>query len=239
MKYSAEKISLASYGPTGMLGDYSGSTHLQGEVLGAMLDLIIRDATNGRKSMDDVMRKMMVDFSGEKGVTSTGIEQTVHGIYGCNVHSFFQDHVFGRRQIDFSKWLKLIGLQLTIEWKDVLSADGKPSPDLRVYSWQNPNENFIRLGITNPANCWAKAGLHTGDKIISVNGTIVVGARDFRQLIRGVKIGDTVTMEVQQPAGKVQVNVLITGYQYPDVHIFPLVGATEKQKHLLSEWTNN
>jgi predicted metalloprotease with PDZ domain len=239
VKYSAEKISLASYGPTGMLGDHSGSTHLQGEVLGAMLDLIIRDATNGRKSMDDAMRKMMENFSGEKGFTSTDIEQTVHEICGCNVHPFFQDHVFGSRQIDFNKWLKLIGLQFAIEWKDVLSADGKASPDLRVYSWQNPNENFIRLGITNPASCWANAGLHTGDKIISVNGTVVVAPRDFRQLIRGVKIGDTVTMEVQQPAGKVRVNVMITGYQYPDVHIFPLVGATEKEKHLLSEWTNN
>ena len=34
LKYSAEKISLASYGPIGMLGDYSASTHLQGEAIG-------------------------------------------------------------------------------------------------------------------------------------------------------------------------------------------------------------
>jgi predicted metalloprotease with PDZ domain len=239
LKYSAEKISLASYGPIGMLGDYSASTHLQGEVLGSMLDLIIRDATNGRKSMDDVMRKMMENFSGEKGFTSKDIEQTIHEVCSCNVHQFFQDYVFGSKQIDFKKYLELIGLQMSMAWKDVLSSDGKTSPDLRVYSWQKANESFIRLGITNPASCWAKAGLHTGDKIISVNGTTLAAARDFRQLIRGVKIGDIVIVEVEQPTGKLKKNVLISGYQQPDVHIVPITTATETQRRLYTQWINN
>ncbi len=239
LKYSAEKISLASYGPIGMLGDYSGTTHLQGEVLGEMLDFIIRDATNGKQSMDNVMRKMMENFSGEKGFTSKDIEQTIHEVCSCNIHTFFQDYVFGNKQIDFNKYLQLAGLQMSMAWEDVLSADGKTSPDLRVYSWQNPDENFIRLGITNPASCWGKAGLHTGDIIESVNGTIIKATRDFRQLIRGVKIGDTVVVEVKQPAGIKKTNVLITGYQQPEVHIISVAGATEKQKNLFRQWINN
>src|SRR5438105_8765659 len=85
-RYSAESVSLAAYGPVGMLGDYTGSTHLQGEILGAMLDLIIRDATDGKHSMDDVMRKMMEKFSGEKGFTSKDIETTIHGVCSCDLH---------------------------------------------------------------------------------------------------------------------------------------------------------
>jgi predicted metalloprotease with PDZ domain len=239
IKYSAEEISLASYGPPGMLGDYSGSTHLQGEVLGTILDFVIRDATNGRKSMDDVMRKMMEKFSGETGFTSTGIEQIVKEVCGCNVHQFFLDHVFGRKQIDFNKWLKLLGLQSTFQWKNVLSPDGKASPDLRVYSWQKPGENFIRLGITNPTSCWAKAGLHTGDKLISVNGTIIGGARDLRQLIRDVKVGDTVKMEVEKPNGHSKVTVVIAGYLQPEVHISRLRASTEKETRLFNQWMSN
>ena len=90
LKFSAEKISEASYGPIGMLGDYSASTHLQGEVLGSMLDLIIRDVSNGNKTIDDVMRKMLERFSGEKGFTSKDIEQAVKDVCGCNVHQFFR-----------------------------------------------------------------------------------------------------------------------------------------------------
>ena len=237
--YSAEKISLASYGPMGMLGDYSGSTHLQGEVLGTLLDFIIRDATNGKRSMDDVMRKMMENFSGEKGFTSKDIELTIHKVCGCDVHQFFEDHVFGNKKIDFDKYLKLAGLQMSLTWKDVLSNDGKPAPDLRVYSWQENKENFIRLGITNPSSCWAKAGLHTGDIVKSIDGTILKTERDLRQLIRIAKIGDMVAMEIQKPSGMVKTNILITGYQQPEIHITPIIGAIEKKKKIFTQWMNN
>jgi len=236
LKYSAEKISLASYGPMGMLGDYSGSTHLQGEVLGTMLDFIIRDATTGKKSMDDVMRRMMEKFSGQQGFTSKDVEQTVHEVCNCNVHQFFQDHVFGSKQIDFNKYLQLIGLQMSMTWKDVLSPDAKIIPDLRVYSWQKPGENFIRVGITNPASCWGKAGLHTGDIIKSVNGATINAPGDFRRLIRGINVADTVSVEVQRATGTWKTNILITGYQQPVVNIAQMTHTTEKQRHLYEQW---
>ena len=75
MLISPEKVSLAADGPPGMLGDYTASTHLQGELIGTMLDLIIRDATNGKRSIDDVMRKMFERFSGERGFSGSDIEK--------------------------------------------------------------------------------------------------------------------------------------------------------------------
>ncbi len=238
LKFSAEKISLASYGPIGMLGDYSASTHLQGEVLGAMLDLIIRDATNGKRSMDDVMRKMLERFSGEKGFISKDIEQAVEDVCGCNVHRFFQDHVYGNKQIDFAKYLQLSGLQYTMEWKDVLANDGKPAPDLRVFPYQLPGENITRIGITNPSGCWGKAGLHTGDIIKTVNGKTLVAASEFRPQIRNAKPGDTISMDVERQGGIINIKVLISGYQQPVVHISPISAATEKQKKLYEQWVS-
>ena len=235
-KYSAEEISLASYGPIGMLGDYSGSTHLQGEVLGTMLDLIIRDASNGKRSMDDVMRKMMENFSGEKGFTSKDIEQAVHKVCACNVHQFFLDHVYGHKQIDFNKYLGLIGLKMNAEWKDVLLADKQLAPDLRAYSWQNPNENIVRLGISNPASCWAKAGLHTGDILRSVNGMPIKSTRDFRQMIRDLKRGDTIAIEVGQRTGVKKSNVFITGYQQPEVRVTESDQSSPREQNLFNQW---
>ena len=236
LKFSAEKISEASYGPAGMLGDYSGSTHLQGEVLGAILDLIIRDATNGKHSMDDVMRKMLERFSGEKGFTSKDIEQAVKDVCGCNVQSFFRDHVYGYKQIDFAKHLKILGLQYTIEWKDVLSNDMKPVPDLRIYSYQTPGENVLRVGISNPASAWGRSGLHTGDIIKTINGKILATTADFRTLIRNAKIADTVTIEIQRPSGLAKINVLVTSYQQPVVRIIQLSSTTPKQQKQLEDW---
>ena len=236
LKFSAEKISEASYGPIGMLGDYSASTHLQGEVLGSMLDLIIRDVSNGNKTIDDVMRKMLERFSGEKGFTSKDIEQVVKDASGYNVHQFFVDHVYGSKQIDFSKYLKLIGLQYTIEWKDVLSNDQKPVPDLRAFVYQLPGENVLRMGLSNPTVAWARAGLHTGDIVKTVNGKIVANQMDFRTIQRNAKIGDTIVVEVKRPSGVQKIHVLITGYQQPFVRIAQLPAITEKQRRLYEQW---
>jgi predicted metalloprotease with PDZ domain len=239
LKYSAEKISLASYGPVGMLGDYSASTHLQGEILGVLLDFIIRDATGGEKSMDDVMRKMLENFSGEKGFKSHNIEETVHQICGCDVHSFFSDYVFGSREIDFNKYLKLAGLQMNVALKDARAGDGKPIPDLRIYSWQKKGEDFLRIVITNPQSCWGKAGLHTGDIIKLIKGIPMKTTNDFRQLIRNLQIGDSVAMEVEKPSGILKINVLIKGYQQPEVKIQPLANASQKQKNLFAQWNDS
>jgi predicted metalloprotease with PDZ domain len=236
-KFSAEKISEAAYGPAGMLGDYSAGTHLQGEVLGAMLDLIIRDATNGKHSIDDVMRKMMQGFSGERGFTSRNIEKKVEEICSCKLGQFFNDHVFGTRQIDFSKYLQLIGLQYTMEWKDILGDDGKPSPDLRVFSYRLPNQDVTRIGITNPTSCWAKAGLHTGDVVRSVNGKAVTGP-DFRPLIRNAKVGDEISIEVEKKSGVFKTIVSVTSFQQPVIHITQLLTSTEKQQTLYRDWVN-
>ena len=236
LKFSAEKISEASYGPVGMLGDYSGSTHLQGEVIGAMLDLVIRDATSGKYSMDEVMRKMLERFSGEKGFTSKDVEQTVRDVCGCNVQQFFRDHVYGNKQIDFSKYLKLFGLQYTMEWKDVLSNDLKPVPDLRIFSYQLPREDVLRIRLSNPKSVWGRSGLHTGDIIKAINGKSLAAAADFRLLIRNVKIGDSVTVEVGRSSGIAKINVLITGYQQPVVRITRLSSTTTKQQKHLEDW---
>lgn len=239
MKYSAEKISQASYGPPGMLGDYSASAHLQGEVFGTLLDLIIRDASNGKLSMDDVMRKMMQSFSGEEGFTTNDIERVVHEVCRCNVHQFFVDHVYGNKQIDFNKYLALIGLRMTVEWKDVLSPDNKIAPDLRVYSWQARDESMVRIGITTPASCWGKAGLHTGDILKSVNGISISSPRDFRQAIRKAKPGDTIVIQVERPSGMARANVVVTGYQQPEVKIVESNEFSEKKKRLLNQWESN
>jgi len=236
LKFSAEKISLASYAPAGFLGDYSASTHLQGEMLGALLDLIVRNATNGKRSMDDVMRVMMERFSGTKGFTSNDIEQAITDVGEYNVHQFFQDHIYGNKQIDFDKYLKLIGLEHQLEWKEVLSNDNKPVPDLRIFPYQLPGETRTRIGITNPLSCWGKAGLHTGDIIKSLNGTTILSPSDFRPLIRNAKPGDTISMEIERPAGVIKINIVVSGYQQAIAHLSQISAPTEKQKRLYEQW---
>ena len=235
-KVSPEKVSVAAYGPQGMLGDYSGSSHLQGELLGTIFDLIIRTATNGRKSMDDVMRRMLEKFSGEPGFTSYDIEQVLKEVSGRDFHQFFEDHVRGNKEIDFNKYLALMGMQMKLSWADVSNAEGKPIPDLRVYAFQNENESVLRFGTRDPNSIWAKAGLHTGDQVRSINDTVVKTDQEFFVMIRKLQIGDKVIVEVVKNATAKKIPVTVSGYQGAVVKLEELPVTNSQQQFLRRNW---
>jgi predicted metalloprotease with PDZ domain len=132
-RFAPESVSLIANGPRpDALGDYSASVHLQGELLGTMLDLMVRDATAGRRSMDDVMRAMLERFSGERGFTERDIEQTVGDVCRCDPHAFFVTMVRGAHPIAFDRYLGLIGMQLLVSWAPSVGPEGQPAADGRA-----------------------------------------------------------------------------------------------------------
>ncbi len=236
-RISPEKVSLAQYGPPGMLGDYSASSHLQGELLGTMMDIIIRDATNGKHSIDEVMRKMLERFGGELGFTGKDIQQLVAEICGCEMNTFFENHVRGSNAIDFNSFLQRIGMRYSLTWEEALNDKGKPEEDLRISAYQIQGVGTIKLLIFNPTSFWGKAGLHTGDQIKTLNGVPVKSAMDFRAGIRGSHIGDKVRIVVQRAGGEFKTTVVVAGYQHAVVRMEEIPKATERQRALRTRWT--
>lgn len=234
-KISPEKVSLAANAGPGMLGDYNASTHVQGELLGNILDLIIRNATDSKYSLDDAMRSMMKQYGKGKGFTNKDVEQTIANICGCNMHSFFESYIFGDKPIDVNKYLGLIGLHCNITWKNATNGKRNFLPDLNVYAWLNQQHKLL-LGITNPENIWGKAGLHTGDEIISVNDSAMNTQRNFFKAIGEKNVGDTVLIKVKRNTGLFTANVIITGYKTADAEIEELQTATPRQKSLRMNW---
>src|SRR4051812_9520046 len=192
-RLSAERVSEAEYGGTPeALGDYTASPHLQGELIGAMLDLEIRDATNGRRSVDDVMRLMLERHSGARGFTGRDVERAVTDVCRCNVAPVFEAHVRGGRPIPFDDYLRHIGLRAEVARQPALGNDGRPAPDLRAYSYDAGDGAGPRLAISNPVSAWGRAGLHTGDRIFAMNGTATPSANVVMRALRGLKSGDTI-----------------------------------------------
>jgi predicted metalloprotease with PDZ domain len=226
------KVSLAENAAPGMLGDYSASTHLQGELLGTMLDLMIRSNTEGRRSFDDVMRLMYQRFwggrggggggggEGRRGFYARDIEQAVQDVCGGeSIHPFFQIYIYEGKALDFNTWLPLIGLQMQLTWQPVADEKGKLLPDTRVYIWQPAGDTVFRMAMTDPGSCWVKAGLHTGDTVSAINGALIKNRQDFYQILHTFQIGDSIIVQVRRSTGIQNVMVSITGYLAPVVHL--------------------
>jgi predicted metalloprotease with PDZ domain len=94
--------------------DRSVSYYDKGQILGAMLDLAIRDATDNRKSLDDVMRLMNEEYA-RKGAPYNGddaIEAAVEKVAGVSFADFFRRYVAGVDEIPYDKFLSTAGLKL-------------------------------------------------------------------------------------------------------------------------------
>lgn len=236
-RISPERASVAEYGSEpGSLGNYDPSPHLQGELLTAMLDLRVRSATNGRRSMDDVMRAMLARFSGERGFTSDDVQRTVASVCGCAAAAFFAAHVRGSTPIDFARDLALAGLGVSITREPATNAAGERQPDNRVAAWTPAGEEGLRLIVNHPDGAWARAGLNTRDPVRALNGTPVRSWYEFRATVGSARIGDTVRVEVARAGTPVLVPVPITGYERHIVRITELPNPTARQRRVREQW---
>ena len=233
-RYSAEQISRVAYNarPT-ELGDYTASSHLLGEILGTLLDFRIRDATNGTRSIDDVMRAMHTRFANRK-FTSRDVMKAVDDVCSCSSAPIFNQYVFNAGAIDFNRSLEPMGLRAELAWRPSTERDGKPQSDLRVWAWEEGGALLLRVG--DPNSVWAKADLHTGDRIISVNGQQVASWPDFRNFLRNLVVGDSVALTVQRGSDRLSRTVVVLGYNRPEVSIRRINQMSDKQQKLFRAW---
>ena len=234
-RISAERVSRAAEDPLA-LGDDSASTHLQGNLLGTMLDLMIREATRGRRSLEDVMRTLSNRFTPQRGISGRDIESAVHKVCACDARPFFESYVRGAGPVDFDHYLRMIGMRTQVSWSPALGSDGKPDPDLRFFAINVEGDSTLRLRLTNPASAWGRAGLHTGDRLVSLDGRPVATTTEFRSWIGKLHLGDTARVEVMRDGALSRVMVSINSYERPTVRIVEIADATSEQRRLRAQW---
>jgi predicted metalloprotease with PDZ domain len=235
-RHSAEEVSLVAYNAApAALGDYPASTHLQGELIGTVLDLLVRDSTDGERSIDDLMRLMYRRFT-DRGFTGMDVQIAVNELCGCRVDALFDAHVRGAAAIDFERYLRTLGLRVTTTWQPAMRADGQPAVDLRMWGYQLESEPFVRLRVGDPASIWGTAGLRTGDRLVSGNGAGIRTWPELRSFLTSLAIGDTASIVVERDGGPVTTRVVVRGYDRPVVRIEPVEAASPRQRRLREAW---
>ena len=86
----------------------------KGQIIGEMLDLTIRDATDNHKSLDDVLRLMNEKYAkqGKFYDETVDIRAAVEEVAGKSFQDFFQQYVSGVDEIPYNDLLGIAGLQL-------------------------------------------------------------------------------------------------------------------------------
>ena len=142
----------------------SVSYYTKGQVLGVLLDILIRDRTDNQKSLDDVLRSMNDEFAkrGKPYRDSLDVRLTTEKVAGGSFEEFFQKYISGAEALPYQRTFSLAGWELR-------SVERK-RPALGFTAERDATGALIvsEVDVESPA---AAAGLLPGDIIVSWNGS--------------------------------------------------------------------
>ena len=141
----------------------SVSYYAKGQVLGVLLDILIRDRSNNEKSLDDVMRAMNVEFAKQNKTyrDSLDVRLTAEKIAGGSFEDFFRRYISRAEALPYSQILSRAGLELrtTLHKRPVLG----------FYTERGIAGEAVAQSV-DPEGSAAQAGLRSGDVLLSWSG---------------------------------------------------------------------
>jgi predicted metalloprotease with PDZ domain len=87
------------------------SYYPKGAVIGFLLDAKIRAATDGRKSLDDVMLLALARYGGERGYTPEEFRKTASEVAGRDLSAWFKQVLESTEELDYREALDWYGLR--------------------------------------------------------------------------------------------------------------------------------
>ena len=141
----------------------SVSYYTKGQVLGVLLDILIRDDTGNQRSLDDLMRAMNQDFakSGKFYHDSLDVRLTAEKITGSSLEDFFLKYVSGADPLPYASVFAQAGLAL--QEKESVRAT------LGFTVQREPNAPLTVASVEAGGNA-EQSGLLIGDEILRWNG---------------------------------------------------------------------
>ncbi len=164
------------------------SYYNKGDLLGVMLDLAVRDASDDKASLREIFQWMNRNYAqmGKFFPDSDGVRQAAEAVSHTDLESFFTKYVAGTEQIVWNDIFKSVGLHLIRQPETVADLGFSAT---RTFGSQ-PVVMDVRAGSDAE-----RAGLVEGDVILEINNR--VASSDFQEKLGQLHPGDTIQLKIQ------------------------------------------
>jgi len=219
------------------LANTSISYYPKGELIGLVLDLIIRGKTNDKASLDDVMRHMYEEFYLKspnasyylrgRGYTTEDFERVASEVAGFDLHEFFRSYVRNVTVLPYDEALGYVGLTLVRE-----QARQPFNAGISV-DWQG--KSSFTIDTVRPNSPAEDAGLQAGDEI-TLLGKRNASRESFLLSLSRYKQGDRVPVTVKRDRQTIQTTLVLGAPDRFEYRIEERKDATPQQKALRAAW---
>jgi predicted metalloprotease with PDZ domain len=204
------------------------SYYNKGELLGIMLDLALRDASQGRASLREMMQWMNENYAKKRRYfnDSDGIREAAEAVTHSDLGWFFTNYVAGTEEIPWNTFLHTVGLRV------VVGANTEVDPGFTA------SRNFdgpMVVAAVSPGGEAERAGLQAGDAILEIQGKAV--GQELRQTFARMNPGDTITIKIRgRRSGERELKWKLGSRQEVSYQVKDLDGVTAEQHARRAAW---
>jgi len=216
--------------PLYMRPEESISYYNKGELVGWALDITIRDRTNNRASLDDVLRTLNVEYA-QRGRFYNGSED-IRAVAereirkaapdaDADLRDFFAQYVSGTSEIPFSSILERAGLAI----RDIVQHRASMG-----FTIARDGGGAFTVGALERESAASQSGLDEGDILIALNGEAI--PRSLDRWLRDHQPEERVTVKIRRAGKEMEFSFPLGGSTDGAYQITELPDATEKQSRI-------
>ena len=212
------------------------SYYPKGELIGMVMDLLIRGRTRGKSSLDDVMRHMYDEFYLKsanssyylrgRGYQTEDLERVVVELAGAEFHDFFKRHVRDVEVLPYDEAFGYVGLRV------VKSVAREPFDAGLSLEFEGDAVMIENVRNYSPAEA---AGLQKNDEVLSLAGRKVTKDSWLKTLAR-YKKGDSVAVVVKRDRRTIKADMTLGDPERVEYRIEEKADATDQQRKLRTAW---
>ena len=216
------------YRPDSNSSNSQMSYYLKGEMVTLLLDLLIRDRTQGARSFDDVLVAMWERFGkSEIGFTETQLKNIIESIADRDLTEFYDRYIHGVEELPFNDYLNPFGLELQpIELH---------TPYLGVNVKREHGREVIKSVASNsPAQL---AGIDPGDELLAIDG-FKISADKLNDRLKLYRIGQQINITIFHADRLMTVPITLVTSQPQQYHLQSLEHTSDLQRQLFESWAS-
>jgi predicted metalloprotease with PDZ domain len=204
------------------------SYYLKGEMVTLLLDLLIRDRTQGHKSFDDVLIAMWEQFGkSEIGFTETQLKNIIESVANQDLTEFYDRYIHGVEELPFNDYFTPFGLELK-------PADAAiPYLGITVKS-EHGKEVIKSVTSDSPAQL---AGVDAGDELLAIDGFKVTSDK-LNDRLKLYQPGHQINLTIFHADRLMTLPITLGIPRSQQYHVQPLAYISDLQRQLFKNWVS-